>query len=418
MDVLLKNARIVQPGNSLHGKKRDILILRGKIQRIAANIPEQDGVKVLSHQHLHVSPGWMDMSVSLGEPGYEERETLQHGLDVAARSGFTRVCLQPDTMPVTDNRAAVQYLIDASRNTPVKVHPIGAMTRSMKGEEMAELYDMQSAGAVAFGDYMKGVENPLLMKVCLQYVQAFDGLVMSFPQDKILGHSASANESPQTVRLGLKGNPPLAESVRISRDLHILEYTGAKIFFPTVSVKKSVELIKKAKRKGLNVGASVSVHHLYMNDSELVNFDTRYNVQPPLRTAADNRALIKAVKEGSIDVITSDHRPLDIEVKKKEFDLSMPGTIGMESLFGALNFLMDLDDFIPAITSRPREILGLEVPEIAEGKPAELTLFDPVTEWEFSKDDILSNSYNSAFLGKKMKGRALGIYHKNTLILS
>ncbi len=417
MDLLIKNAQIIQPGTPLHGKIRDLLIRDGKFEKIASNIPEQKGIQTFRYPDLKISTGWMDMRVSFGEPGYEERETLAHGLKVAAYSGFTAIALMPGTNPPADHRAAVKYLIEQSAGSPVSVYPVGALTKGMKGQEMAEMYDMSLAGAVAFGDGNHPTDNPQLLKVALQYAQAFDGLLMSFPQDTALVNNAPANESDFTVRLGLKGNPGLAETTRISRDSALLEYTGGKLHIPLITTRESAKLIRNARRKGLDISCSVSVHHLILTDRELEHFDTRYKVDPPLRQTKDTKALRKAVTDGTVCCIVSDHRPLDIEVKKKEFALAEPGTIGLESFFGALNTVLSPEDFIPLITENPRKRLGINLPAIEEGEKADITLFETRSEWSFDISHVRSTSKNSAFYGKKMKGKALGIIHNNQLVL-
>jgi dihydroorotase len=377
MNLLIKSAIICDKNSPLHNKKRDLLIEKGVITKIAASIKPKKSIKELSLPNLHVSAGWFDTSVSFGEPGYEERETLENGLQTAAKSGFTAIALNPMTQPITDNRASVAYLKSNSKFFATDLFPIGSLTKKAEGTEMAELYDMQQAGAVAFGDYKRAVKNPILLKVSLQYAQAFDGLLMSFPQEELIANKGIANESETTIRFGLKGNPNLAEELQIVRDLYILEYTGGKLHIPTITTGKSVQLIKEAQKKGLVVTCSVSAHHLILEDKELANFNSDYKVSPPLRTNKDIKALQKGVKEGVISIITSDHQPLDIENKKKEFAHAKSGTIGLESLFGAVNSVLLLDNIIESITTKPRIVFGIKPVLIKEGEPANLTFFNP-----------------------------------------
>ena len=417
MNLLIKSAVIIDKNSHLHRKKRDILIENGTITKIATSIKIDKKIKELKLPNLHVSTGWFDTSVSFGEPGYEERETIKNGLNTAAKSGFTAVALNPTTQPVTDNKASVEYLINKAKGYATEVFPIGSLTKKAEGTEMAELYDMKQAGAVAFGDYQRPIKNPILLKVSLQYAKAFNGLLLSFPQDDLIANNGLANESETTIHFGLKGNPNMAEELQIVRDLFLLEYTGGRLHIPTISTAKSLKLIKDAQKKGLEVTCSVSAHHLTLTDIELENYDTSFKVRPPLRTKKEIIALQKGVKEGIISMITSDHQPIDVEDKKKEFAHAKFGTIGLESMFAAVNSVLDLDDFIESITSKPRAIFGLDTTEIKTGNKANLSFFNPETNWKFTKEDILSSSNNAAFIGKELKGKAYGIFNNNKLVL-
>ncbi len=417
MNVLLKSATIVDSKSPLNTKVRDILIENGKIVKIAAKIPDAEKCKTITLKNLHVSCGWFDSSVSFGEPGYEERETIKNGLLTAAKSGFTGIALNSNTNPPIDNKSIVDFLLNNERNSAVDLHPIACLTKGSKGTEIAELFDMKNAGSVAFGDYKKAISNPNLMKIALLYAQNFDGLVLSFPQDNAITNNGIANESDSITKLGLKGNPALAEELQIARDLFLLEYTGGKLHIPTISTQTSVKLIKDAKKKGLDITCSVSAHHLSLTDDLLSGFDSNFKVAPPIRTKKDTMALIKGVKEGTIDMITSDHNPIDIEHKKVEFENALDGTIGLESLFGAVHQIIDLETVINCLTTNPRRRLGLEEICIKEGEKANLTLFNPFEEYTFTEKEILSTSKNSAFLNKNLKGKAYGVFANNKLIL-
>ena len=418
MITLIKSATIIDSSSPYHHQKKDILIKEGIIKQIDDTIPSKKEYTIVSKENLHVSCGWFDTSVSFGEPGYEERETIKNGLQVAAKSGFTAVAVNANSNPVIDNKAAVEFLIHKGSGFATKLYPIAALTAQSKGIDMAELYDMQQSGAIAFGDYKKPIDNDNLMKVSLLYAQNFDGLVLSFPKNKAIAGEGIAHEGINSTKLGLKGIPALAEELQIARDLFLLEYTGGKLHIPTISTIKSIELIKEAKKKSLQVTCSVSAHHLTLTDNELHEFDSNYKTNPPLRTTADCKALQKGVKSGVIDIITSDHNPIDIEHKKVEFSEAKNGTTGLESLFGAVNSVLDLENFIENITSKPRKIFGLETVSISEGKTANISLFNPEEKYIFTKKDILSTSKNSAFINKKMKGKVYGIFSNNQLILN
>lgn len=416
MNLLIKQARIVDPGGPHHLKTVDLVIADGTIQKIGSKLRNTGDYQEIKLKNLHVSPGWFDSSVAFGEPGYEERETLKNGLKVAAASGFTDIALQPATNPVADNQAQIRF-VKSKATGATSLHPIGALTRNSAGKDMAELYDMHQSGAVAFGDYNQYIGNANLMKIALQYVQDFDGLVIGYSMDQTLAANGMAHEGAAAIRLGLKGIPALAEELAVARNLFLLEYTGGRLHIPTVSTAKSLQLIREAKNRGLNVTCSVSVHHLLLTDESLEGFDTRYKVMPPLRDEATRKALVKGVKDGIVDCITSDHFPMDIEHKKMEFDLAATGTIGLESAFGALGSLLPADVIIARLTSA-RKIFNLPAVSVAQGEPACLTLFDPDSDWTFTEDAIQSASKNSAFIGRKMKGTVYGIVNNNQLIIN
>lgn len=416
MSTLLKNATIIDATSPFHHQKKDILIRHGKLEKIEDLILEKPEYSVISLDNLHVSCGWFDTSVSLGEPGFEERETIKNGLKVASKSGFTAIAVNANTNPVIDSKSDVAFLINQATNSATKLYPIAALTLKSEGADMAELYDMQKTGAIAFGDYNKPIENDNLMKVALLYAQNFDGLVLSFPKNNAISGEGIANEGINSTKLGLKGIPALAEHIQIARDLFLLEYTGGKLHIPTISSAKSVDLIKDAKKKGLKVTCSVAAHHLVLTDDELHGFDSNFKTNPPLRTKEDIKAMQKGVKTGVIDVITSDHNPIDIEHKKVEFSEAEDGIIGLESAFGAINSVLNLDDFIECLTVKPKAIFGIKNHTIIEGSIADITLFNPTQKIMFTKKHILSTSKNSAFINKKLKGKVYGIFANNQLI--
>lgn len=418
MTTLLKSATILDASSPYHKQQKDILITNGFIEKIANSIPSKEEYDIVSHSNLHVSNGWFDSSVSFGEPGYEERETIQNGLLTAAKSGFTAVAITCNSNPIIDSKSDVEFLINKGISSNIDIYPIAALSQGSKGNEMAELYDMQQSGAIAFGDYNKPISNDNLLKVALQYAQNFDGLILSFPKNHSIAGEGIVNEGVNSTLLGLKGAPALAEHLQIARDLFLLEYTGGKLHIPTISTAKSVQLIKDAKKKGLQVSCSVTPHHLVLTDDELSGFDSNAKINPPLRTTSDTKALIKGLKDGTIDMITSDHNPIDIENKKLEFSLALDGTIGLESLFGAVNSVLDTETLVEKLTTGPKKVFGLEMTTIKKGAKANITLFDPEESYTFSEDHVLSTSKNSAFIGKELKGKVFGIYTNNQLVRS
>ncbi len=418
MNIIIKSAVIIDSKSKHHHHKKDVLIEKGIITKIASTIKNENNYKELDLKNLHISNGWFDSSVSFGEPGYEERETLEKGLLTAAKSGFTSVAVNPNTFPKIDNKSAVEFLINKASGNIVDLYPIGNLTKNDEGIEIAELYDMQNSGAIAFGDYNNPISNANLMKIALLYAQNFDGLVMSFPQDNSIARDGLANEGSNSTRLGLKGIPSLAEELQVARDLFLLEYTGGKLHIPTISTARSVELIANAKKKGLNITCSVSVHHLSLTDTELDSFNSNAKTSPPLRTLKDCKALIKGVENGTIDLITSDHNPVDIEHKKIEFNQAMPGTIGLESFFGIAIKHISIETLINCVTVNPHSLFKTKTTSIKEGEPANITLFNPSIKSIFTEDQIYSTSKNSAFIGKEIDGKVYGVFAKNKLLLN
>ena len=417
MKLIIRDAKIIDSQSPFHNKTVDILIVDGLIEKIGTSLPNSEAVEELKFDNLHVSQGWFDSSVSLGEPGFEDRETIANGLSTAAKSGFTAIALQPNSYPIIDNQSQVNFVLNKASGFATQLYPIGALTKESASKDMAELYDMKKAGAIAFGDYNKSLDNANLLKIALQYVQDFDGLTIAFSQDENIKGNGVANEGIVSTRLGLKGNPNLAEELQIARNLFLLEYTGGKLHIPTVSTKKSVQLIKDAKSNGLNISCSVAVHHLVLTDEKLEGFDTRFKVSPPLRTDSDRKALLKGIKDGTIDMITSDHNPIDIEHKKMEFDGAKNGTIGLESAFGALMTVLPLEVVVDKLTSGKARF-GIEIQTINEGSKANMTLFNPKSKSVFTKANILSKSKNSAFLGTEIQGKVHGILNQGQLILA
>ncbi len=416
MKIIIRGAKIIDSESPFHNKTADILIVDGSIKKIGQSLPNSENADEIKLDNLHVSQGWFDSSVSLGEPGFEDRETIANGLNVAARSGFTAIALQPNSSPIIDNQSQINFVKTKANGFATQLFPIGALTKGSEGKDMAELFDMKNAGAVAFGDYNKSLDNANLLKIALQYVQDFDGLVIAFAQDSNIRGNGVANEGVVSTKLGLKGIPNLAEELQIARNLFLLEYTGGKLHIPTISTAKSVQLIKDAKAKGLNVTCSVAVHHLVLTDETLESFDTRYKVSPPLRTETDRKALLAGILDNTIDIITSDHNPIDIEHKKMEFDGAKNGTIGLESAFGALLTVLPLEKVIEKLTSG-KTTFGIENQPIDEGKIANITLFNPEGKSIFTKENILSKSKNSAFLGVELKGKTYGIFNQGKLVL-
>jgi dihydroorotase len=416
MNALIKSATIVDSKSDFHNETVDILIEKGRISKISKRIANPNNYREIKLDNLHVSQGWFDSSVSFGEPGYEERETINNGLKTAAKSGFTTLVLNANSNPVIDSYADITFVKSKANDNVVSLYPTGALTKGSNGEDLAELFDMKNAGAVAFYDYQHPISNPNLMKIALQYASNFDGLVCSFPQESKISGLGVANEHVNSTKLGLKGNPALAEELQVARDLFLLEYTEGKLHIPTISTAKSVDLIRAAKAKKLNVSCSVAIHNLVFTDDALQTFDTNFKVLPPLRTQKDCEALIEGLKDGTIDMVTTDHNPIDIEDKKIEFDFAKYGTIGLESAFGALQTLFTTKKTI-ALLTQGKSRYGIEEHTIKEGAKADLSLFNPIMPYTFNTSHVLSKSKNSAFLNTDLNGMVYGVISNNKISL-
>jgi dihydroorotase len=417
MNVILRKAKIIDAKSAFHNQIMDVEIADGIFKNIGTNLENKDSFKEIELADLHISAGWFDSSVCFGEPGFEDRETIANGLNVAAKSGFTGVALQPNSTPIIDNQSQINFVKSKANGFATELFPIGALTKNSEGKDLAELFDMKNAGAIAFGDYTKNIDNANLLKIALQYVHDFDGLVIAFSQEPNIKGSGVVNEGIVSTRLGLKGIPDLAEELQIVKNLFILEYTGGKLHIPTISTAKSAQLIREAKAKGLNITCSVSVHHLVLTDEKLETFDTRFKVAPPLRTDENRKAVLEAIKDGTIDVITADHNPMDIEHKKMEFDLAKNGTIGLESAFTSLMTVLPVEIIIEKLVAGRQLFLNVEH-TIELSKPANITLFSTEGRSLFTKENILSKSKNSAFLESELKGKVYGIYNNKQLVLA
>ena len=421
MKVLLKQASIVSSASPFNGLQKDILIDEGTIVSIKDSITDKADT-VVELPGMHVSIGWMDVFAHFCDPGLEHRETIASGVAAAAAGGFTDVLLMPNTQPVVDNKSQVEYLVNKSTPLPVNVHPIGAVTKDAAGKELAEMYDMRQAGAIAFSDGIHSIQNSGLLVKALQYIKVFDGIIIQIPDDKSIGSSGLINEGIISTQLGLPGKPSMAEELIVARDIKLASYADSKLHFTGVSTAKSLEYIQQAKHDGIDITCSVTPYHLLFCDEDLQEYDTNLKVNPPVRTSADRAALLTGLLDGTIDCIASHHIPHHIDDKECEFEYAKNGMIGLESLFGGVSSLVNgewpLEKLIDTLSVAPRNIFGLPIPEFKEGTVASLTLFNPLEEYIFERSMIQSKSANAAFIGKKLKGKVIGIINKNQLVLN
>ena len=417
MKILIKQAKIIDSSSKHNNKICDILINNNKIEKIAKKIQIDSDTKIYKNENLHVSQGWFDMHVNFGQPGFEQRETIENGLNAAAKGGFTEVLLMPNTNPSIDNSSMIDFIKGFSKRNVVKIQVAGNLTVSQEGKNIVEIHDMTNNGCIAFTDDKKSIQNNELMKIALLYIKNSNSLLMNFPNDSKIQKNGVINEGKISTQLGLKGIPNIAEEMMLDRDITLCDYTESKIHESYISTERSVDKIKKAKEKGINITSDVALHNIFLTEEQVNNFDTRFKVLPPLRTKKDNKAIINGLKDGTIDVITSDHNPFEEETKKLEFDNAEFGIIGLESAFGLINKHLEkhltLNEIIDKISNNPRKILGLKNNSIEEGNYANLTLFNPSNKWEFKESDIVSKSKNSPFLGEELQGKALAIYNNN-----
>ena len=417
MNICLRQATIVDTTQKEHhGQKRDILIEGGVIKAIQSSITPPDGCIVIERDNLHVSPSWMDTGVCFGEPGYEARETIAQGLKTAGLSGFGQVLLLPNTLPIPDQTNTLAMMHQKAAHCVVGLKTIGALTKQCNGHDLADLFDMYQSGAVGFFDYKKPIQNSHLLKIALQYTQVFNARVWSYPLDAAMHHKAVAHEGTVSTSLGLKGSPALAEELQISRDLAVLAYSGGKLHIPTISTAKAVELIGEAKAKGLDVTCSVAIHQLWGDESALLEFDTNTHLMPPLRTLEDQQALIQGLLSGVIDYVTSDHNPLDTELKRIEFDLSTPGSLGLEAAFGVLNQKLGMDQAV-TLLQKGKSAFGFSNYQIAVGQPVDMSLFNPNVKYTQQLNDLYSTAKNSLYLGAELTGKAWGVITQKGMLI-
>jgi dihydroorotase len=407
MRWLIKSAQIVDPGGKHHGRKRDLLIEDGVITSIKTSIQDENAESIVL-KNLHLSPGWIDAKANFRDPGDEDKEGLINGLDAAASGGFTHVVLMPGTNPVIDNKGQVEYLLRRSDDHVVRALPTGNISKGSEGKQLAELFDMHKSGAIAFtedGPVAKGE----LMRRALEYSRTFGGVVCSLPQEESISNNGVMHEGVTSTMNGLKGIPEMVETIRLNRDIALLRYTGGRLHVMLISCAESVRIIKEAKKEGLNITCGVSAHHLFFNDESLSNFDANLKVHPPIRAEEDRKALIKGLQDGAIDVVCSDHKPEDVEHKKLEFELANFGIGAIEQTFSAALNHLELDLLISKLTTGPREVFNLREQHIEEGAEADLTLFDPHSEYTVDKASLMSLAWNNPYEKLKLTGIVHGI---------
>jgi dihydroorotase len=410
--VLLQGGTVVDP-QARTARRADILVVDGRIEKVEAGIPEADGVEVIDCTGKHIAPGFADIHCHLREPGREDEETVASGTAAALVGGFTRVCPMPNTDPPIDTEAQVRFEVRRAEDAGLaRVHPIGCCTKGRQGKELAEIGAMVGAGAVAFSDDGSAIADAQVMRRVLEYCKAFDVPVISHCEMKELVEGV-ANEGRVSTRLGLKSGPDVAESAQAARDVLLAEFTQARLHIAHVSARATVDVIRWAKGRGVQVTAETCPHYFTLTEDALAGFDSNFKVNPPLRSEVDRQAVIAGLADGTIDVIATDHAPHLRGEKEAEFDAAPPGIIGFETAFSlgyeqlVLTRALSLVDYVSRLTIVPRRILNLPAASMAAGSAVELVVLDLKAEWTYAPDRVLSLSRNSPFLGRTMRGRVL-----------
>ncbi len=411
MRTCIKGGRLLDPGKI--NEKKDIIIKDHLIEAIVdpEDIETRKDIEIIDARGMIVVPGLIDIHVHLREPGHEYKETIESGLFAAARGGFTAVCSMPNTNPVNDNRQVTKFIINRSKELGFsKVYPAGAITQGSLGNALAEIYDMKQAGIVAVTDDGKPLENPNMMRRALEYCKGLNIPIFVHAEELSLVDGGSMNEGPFATFWGIKGIPNAAESVMVVRDIALSELTGAWVHFCHVSTKESVEAIRQAKKRGVNVTCETAPHYFTLTDADVKDYDTNFKMNPPLRSEEDRQAVIQGLSDGTIDVIASDHAPHSVVEKDVEFDMAAFGIIGLEtSLSLSLKLVHDrfltMEELIIKMAKNPAKIIGINN-DIKPGNIADLTIIDPDVFYEIDPESFKSRSKNSPFSGIKVKGRA------------
>ncbi|PHN04911.1 dihydroorotase [Flavilitoribacter nigricans] len=413
MKLLIRNATITDPNSSHQGEQLDLLIDQGVITRVGTGISVSDADDSWDLKGALLSPGWLDIGAQTGDPGLEHREDLEHAAEAAMAGGYTGVASFPNTQPCVHSKSEVHYILQRTRDFLVDFYPIGAVSQDCAGKEITEMLDMQAAGAVAFSDGKLPVAHAGLLMRALLYAKAFGGVILNHPHETSIIPGGQMHEGVVSTQLGMKGIPALAESLMVQRDIDILAYSESRLHLHNISTTRAVSLIRQAKKEGLQISCSVPALNLFFTEEDLKGFDSMLKVLPPLRTEEDRDALIAGLQDGTIDLITSNHVPLEVEAKQLEFSYAKFGAVGLGTAYAAartaLAGRLDATQLVEKFSIAPRKLLGLPVPVIAEGETANLTAFDPEMNWTLEKKDIRSRSKNSPFIGRELTGRALAV---------
>jgi dihydroorotase len=412
MNLLVKGTTIIDPNSEFNHQLCDLRIEQGKITAIANTLSPSNGEEVFEAEGTFLSPGFFDLNCTIGDPGLETKEDISSGTAAAKAGGFTGIAVLPTTSPAVQSKGEVAYILNKAQNNLVDVFPIGAISRDLEGKELAEMFDMKNAGAIAFSDGSKAIGDDGFVSRALQYALGFEGLLILYPENKSIAGKAQVNESKNSVMLGMKGIPALAEEMQVSRDLFLATYHNAPIHLSNISTAGAVALIKRAKREGVKVTCDVAAHQLVFTEELLNGFDSNYKVKPPLRSRADQKALINGLKDGTIDAIVSQHRPHEIEFKNVEFEIAAYGIIALQTVLPLLlQAGLDAELITEKLAINPRKLLNLPIPKINVDEIANFTIYHPSKEWTFDARTNESKSRNSPLFGSSLKGKVQLVYN-------
>lgn len=413
MNLLVKNVTVADPQSKFNNQQCDVRVENGKIKNIGKLTADKNETVFDAHGAF-LTPGFFDLNCVAGDPGFETKEDIQTLTATAKAGGFTGLALLPQTSPVVQSKSQVEYIINKAKNNLVDVLPVGAISQNREAKELAELFDMQQAGAVAFSDGDKALQDDGFMSRALQYAKGFDALLMVYPENKSIAGKSQINESKNSVLLGMKGLPALAEEMHIARDIFLASYNETKIHISNISTAGAVALIRRAKKDGVQVSCDVTAHHLVFTEELLNDFDSNYKVKPPLRGKTDIKALIAGLKDGTIDAITSQHRPEEIEFKNVEFEIAHYGIIALQTVLPLLlKAGLDVALIAEKLAINPRKLLNLAVPVIEEGSEANFTVFNIAEKWLYNSASNHSKSANSPLLGTELTGKVTLVYNNN-----
>lgn len=418
MNLLVKNVTVADPQSKFNIQQCDVRVENGKIKNIG-KLTADKSETVFDAQGAFLTPGFFDLNCVAGDPGFETKEDIQTLTATAKAGGFTGLALLPQTSPVVQSKSQVEYIINKAKNNLVDVLPVGAISQNREAKELAELFDMQQAGAVAFSDGDRALQDDGFMSRALQYAKGFDALLMVYPENKSIAGKSQINESKNSVLLGMKGLPALAEEMHIARDIFLASYNETKIHISNISTAGAVALIRKAKKDGVQVSCDVTAHHLVFTEELLSDFDSNYKVKPPLRGKADVKALIAGLKDGTIDAITSQHRPEEIEFKNVEFEIAHYGIIALQTVLPLLlKAGLDIALIAEKLAINPRKLLNLAIPVIEEGADANFTIFNTTEKWLYNAANNQSKSANSPLLGTELTGKVTLVYNNSQFQIS